>query len=74
MVEGYVEYPLRDRRYRHYKGGLYTVLFMSTHSETGEVLVNYQSYLFGSYHSRPLDSWNETVSTKAGRMKRFKIC
>ena len=74
MIEGYVNYPERDRRYRHYKGGIYTVLFMSNHSETSEVLVNYQSHLFGSYHSRPLDSWNEVVNTKSGRMTRFKPC
>jgi len=54
-----VNYPQPGRKYSHYKGGLYQVLFLSKHTETGEVLVNYQSLLFGSYFSRPLDSWNE---------------
>ncbi len=54
-----IKYPDPNRNYRHYKGGLYKVLFLSKHTETGEVLVNYQSLLFGSYFSRPLDSWNE---------------
>ncbi len=54
-----IKYPEPNRNYRHYKGGLYKVLFLSKHTETGEVLVNYQSLLFGSYFSRPLDSWNE---------------
>jgi hypothetical protein len=54
-----IKYPDTNRNYRHYKGGLYKVLFLSKHTETGEVLVNYQSLLFGSYFSRPLDSWNE---------------
>jgi len=34
-------------------------LFLSKHTETSEILVNYQSILFGSYYSRPLESWNE---------------
>ncbi len=54
-----VNYPQPGRKYNHYKGGLYQVLFLSKQTETGEVLVNYQSLLFGSYFSRPLDSWNE---------------
>jgi hypothetical protein len=54
-----VNYPEPGKNYRHYKGGLYKVLFLSKHSENGEILVNYQSLLFGSYYSRPLDSWNE---------------
>jgi hypothetical protein len=52
-------YPEPGKKYRHYKGGLYQVLFLSKHTENGEILVNYQSLLFGSYYSRPLDSWNE---------------
>ena len=54
-----VNYPEPGKNYRHYKGGLYKVLFLSKHSENEEILVNYQSLLFGSYYSRPLDSWNE---------------
>jgi hypothetical protein len=54
-----VNYPEPGKNYRHYKGGLYKVLFLSKHSENGEILVNYQSLLFGSYYSRPLESWNE---------------
>ena len=57
-------YPKPQGVYRHYKGGLYRVLFLSTHSETKEVLVNYQSLHFGSYYSRPLSSWNEEVDQK----------
>jgi hypothetical protein len=34
-------------------------MFLSKHTETGEILVNYQSIIFGTYFSRPLDSWNE---------------
>lgn len=56
-----MKYPEPGKYYRHYKGGLYRVLFLSTHTETKEVLVNYQSIHFGSYHSRPLNSWNEEI-------------
>jgi hypothetical protein len=58
------EYPRPGGVYKHYKGGLYRVLFLSKHSETEEILVNYQSLHFGSYYSRPLDSWNLKVNKK----------
>jgi hypothetical protein len=54
----YINYPTPEKFYRHYKGGLYKVLFLSKHTENGEILVNYQSVIFGSYYSRPLESWN----------------
>ena len=52
-------YPEPGCYYLHYKGGIYKVMFLSKHTETGEILVNYQSIIFGTYFSRPLDSWNE---------------
>ena len=54
-----IKYPDPNRNYRHYKGGLYKVLFLSKHTETGDILVNYQSIHFGSYYSRPLEEWNK---------------
>lgn len=54
-----MSYPEPGKKYRHYKGGIYQVLFLSKHTENSEILVNYQSLHFGSYYSRPLDSWNE---------------
>ncbi len=68
-----MNYPEPGRNYRHYKGGLYRVLFLSKHSETNEILVNYQSLHFGSYHSRPLDSWNEP-SEEGPRFQEEKNC
>lgn len=53
-----VEYPIPGRTYEHYKGGLYRVDFLSRHTETNEVLVNYTSLIFGSHYSRPLSIWN----------------
>jgi hypothetical protein len=67
-------YPEPGKYYRHYKGGLYKVLHLSTHTETKEVLVNYQSIHFGSYYSRPLDSWNEPVINELQqKIERFKL-
>jgi hypothetical protein len=60
-------YPEPGKTYRHYKGGLYKFLFLSIHTETSEVFVNYQSLHFGSYYSRPLTSWNEL--TKDGEIR-----
>lgn len=62
-------YPIPNAQYLHYKGGRYKVLFLSRHTETGEVLVNYQSLIFGSYHSRPLTSWNEKLENSGERYK-----
>lgn len=67
-------YPEPGKYYRHYKGGLYKVLHLSTHTETKEVLVNYQSIHFGSFYSRPLDSWNEPAFDDLKRpITRFKL-
>lgn len=63
-------YPDPGKKYRHYKGGLYEVLFLSKHTETGEVLVIYKSIHFGSFYARPLESWNE--KTPEGK-NRFEL-
>ena len=65
----YVNYPTPNKFYRHYKGGLYKVLFLSKHTETAEILVNYQSVIFGSYYSRPLESWNSKTEQGLFRFK-----
>lgn len=54
------EHP-RPGLYRHYKGGLYTVLCVGRHSETEEWLVTYRSEALGSYWVRPLAMWQEQV-------------
>lgn len=65
----YVIYPEPGQQYRHYKGGLYEVMFLSKHTETDEILVNYKSILFGSYHSRPLNIWNSVTDENERRFK-----
>lgn len=53
--------------YRHYKGGLYTVLCVGRHSETEEWLVTYRCDAQGTYWVRPLDMWLQNV----GGVPRF---
>lgn len=55
------EHP-RPGVYRHYKGGLYTVLCVGRHSETEEWLVTYRSNALGSYWVRPLAMWQQNVN------------
>lgn len=61
MSDKFVNYPEIGCTYRHYKGGLYEVLTLCTHTETNEILVIYKSLLFGSIYARPLESWNSSV-------------
>lgn len=53
--------------YRHYKGGLYTVLHLARHSETEEWLVVYRSETHQTLWVRPLSMWLESV----GGQQRF---
>jgi len=47
--------------YRHYKGGLYSVICVGRHSETEEWLVTYRAEASGTYWVRPLSMWQEMV-------------
>ena len=53
--------------YRHYKGGMYRVLFVAHHSETLEDMVVYEPLDGKSgYWVRPAAMWNETVRLADG--------
>jgi hypothetical protein len=65
------EYPKMGAQYYHYKGGLYEVLSLATHTETGETMVVYRSINFGTVFVRPLSVWNSPVDNQPG-VKRFK--
>jgi hypothetical protein len=66
--------------YRHYKGGLYSALFLVTHHETREPMVVYVSHTYGGLNVRPLkptksdlDSWTDWVTTDEGVVPRFEF-
>lgn len=75
MVDNkFITYPKIGKKYQHYKGGLYEVITMATHSETQEPLVIYKSLLFGSIYARPLNMWNDIIKDSIGfRVHRFKL-
>lgn len=58
--------------YRHFKGGVYRVLGVAAHSETGEQMVVYQA-LYGdcSLWVRPASMWLETVEYQGKKVQRF---
>ena len=58
--------------YRHYKGQLYQVFNVATHSETEEKMVVYQC-LYGNYDLwvRPLSMFQEHVEIEGVMMPRF---
>lgn len=63
---------IRPGRYRHFKGGMYRVLFTATHSETGETMVVYQPlYGEGGFWVRPAAMWNEHVERDGYSGPRF---
>ena len=65
---------LAPGRYRHYKGGEYTVMGVAQHSETGEALVVYRpEYGDRELWVRQLSMFQESVETPDGRVPRFAL-
>ena len=58
--------------YRHFKGNLYEVLGVASHSETLEPMVVYRAlYGEGGLWVRPAAMWNETVEREGKKYQRF---
>lgn len=66
-----MDYPLPGSVYKHYKGGIYKVLSLATHTETSDPLVIYQSIHFGSIYARPLSMWEDLCECDGWKLKRF---
>ena len=57
--------------YRHFKGGIYEVLEIATHSETLEEMVVYRNRDSGKWWVRPASMWTETVERDGHSYLRF---
>ena len=66
---------LKPGLYRHFKGGLYKVMEVATHSEDEQLLVIYQA-LYGEkgYWARPLAMFTELVEYQGSQQARFSYC
>ena len=59
--------------YKHYKGNLYELIDIATHSETLEKMVVYKAlYGDGGVWVRPASMWNEEVEVDGKRVLRFE--
>lgn len=63
---------IKPGKYRHFKGGIYEVLGVARHSESGEPMVVYRAlYGEGGLWVRPAGMWEETVERDGYRGPRF---
>ena len=63
---------LKPGKYRHFKGNEYELLFVATHSETGEQMVVYRAlYGEGGFWVRPASMWTEHVERDRYSGPRF---
>lgn len=56
--------------YKHYKGGIYQVICVGTHTETSEKMVAYRDGK-DNFWIRPLEMFEETVIVDGKEIPRF---
>ncbi len=65
---------IKPGKYRHYKGNLYEVIGLASHSETLEPMVVYRAlYGEGGLWVRPAEMWEQTVEVNGQSVKRFEL-
>lgn len=66
---------IKPGRYRHYKGGVYVVLFTASCSETNQPVVVYMNEVHGTYYTRTLKEFTSDVmvDSEDGGIPRFKL-
>lgn len=57
-------YPVVEGIYDHYKGGVYIVKGIEKKHD-GSIHVIYRSLIFETWHSKPLDEWNENYTVES---------
>ena len=65
-------HPLPGSTWRHYKGGLYTIVDVADNTETGELLVIYRGP-DGKVWARPMDLWYDKSLGDMGGVPRFTL-
>ena len=67
---------IKPGRYRHYKGGIYKVLFTALDSATNSPVVVYLNELHGTLYTRPLSEFISNILTERGEdigQPRFEL-
>ena len=65
--------PVLNKKYLHYKGGLYEVLHLAQDTVTKKDVVVYKSLHYGTYFTRPLDEWFDKVTKDDKILDRFEL-
>lgn len=60
------------RKYEHYKGGMYKVINIATHTETEELLVIYEGIESNKTWARPRNMFEDTVEIDGKIINRFR--
>lgn len=62
--------PQKGRRYKHFEGDIYRVLYIAIHTETSEEFVIYQNITTNSEELKasPLEIFLGEVTTKSGKI------
>jgi hypothetical protein len=68
-----VSLVIKNRVYKHFKGGLYLVVDVAKHSETGEKMVVYRSLKTGELWVRPIEMFLGYKEINGEKVRRFEL-